>query len=714
MDSYQSVAQFLDEVADFARQVTNVYVKRTMRMGETGAVGMRGRILSATDLAGAFEDRFLTQEVLEYDTMQEESRRQMEIMKQKCRNSAAKKTIIPLVYLIYRFRCNEFETFLLFLLLAAECDEYFSKTYQILMGDQSALTPSFHMCLLLYTFDSRRQKEILAQERARERLLGLFVDFGKAGQRDSYTDITRPLHFHSDILDFCFDMNRENAKISHYAVMIWPWLAKDERLLAGQDVLKRLLLYVQNEKKEKKRICLCGSAGSGRHFMLRQFAMHTKKNILLVNMKHFDDERAFFEEKYEELKRECLVRDAVLAFEHISADRLNLIEDVCGQAWEFSDVIFFLADADQSDLRINPFRDQMLIVDLDNRKPEEKLSVWEYYLEQSGIFSKDLAQRMLSKFDFTPGRIEKSVRHAGMLMQWEGDTGTDERLLTKACYQLVGHQLSDKAVRIRTYDTWDDLILEDSQKDLLRAACDRIRYKHKVYYQWNFISKQSYGRGVSMLFYGPPGTGKTMTAGVIANELDMELYKVDLSTVMSKYIGESEKSLRVIFDEAKKSNSILFFDEADALFGKRTETKESNDKYANAETSYLLQKMEEYEGIVILATNYIQNFDEAYKRRVKYMIHFPFPDEKHRIALWKSIFPKDAPRGEIDYEYLAGNFELSGSYIKNIVTNAAFMAAAAGEDIQMKHIMVSLKREMEKYGKVLSSAELGEYYYLLV
>ncbi|MBS6397848.1 MAG: ATP-binding protein [Clostridiales bacterium] len=216
-----------------------------------------------------------------------------------------------------------------------------------------------------------------------------------------------------------------------------------------------------------------------------------------------------------------------------------------------------------------------------------------------------------------------------------------------------------------------------------------------------------------MIFYGPPGTGKTMGAQVIANELDLELYKVDMAGVMSKYVGESEKKLGNIFEQAKRSQSILFFDEADVLFGKRTDQKDSNDKYANASTAYLLQKIEEYEGIIILATNLLQNFDNAFLRRFKFIIEFPFTDQLRRLEIWQKVFPAGMPKEELDYEFLSAEFKFSGSQIKNVAVAAAFLAAGEQQAVNMKHVLTAVKRESAKTGKNLIAGDFGPYYYLM-
>ena len=248
-------------------------------------------------------------------------------------------------------------------------------------------------------------------------------------------------------------------------------------------------------------------------------------------------------------------------------------------------------------------------------------------------------------------------------------------------------------------------------KELLQAACDQVRLRHKVFDGWGFGRKMPYGKSVSMIFTGSPGTGKTMAAQIVAKELGMDIYRISLANVVSKYIGETEKNLNEIFDNAKQSHVILFFDEADALFSRRTEVKDSNDKYSNMEAAFLLQKIEEFSGVVILATNLVQNFDEAFKRRMRFIIDFPFPDADRRRELWKRAFPKKAPLGNIDFEFLVSHYELSGSNIRNIALHSAFPAASGTEEpIGMKHIMAALRNEYAKSGKAFTRVEAGEYY----
>jgi SpoVK/Ycf46/Vps4 family AAA+-type ATPase len=254
---------------------------------------------------------------------------------------------------------------------------------------------------------------------------------------------------------------------------------------------------------------------------------------------------------------------------------------------------------------------------------------------------------------------------------------------------------------------WDDLVLPPDTKAQLQEICQHAEYRPVVYGQWGFDRKLSLGKGLNVLFAGPPGTGKTMGAEVIAHELRLDLYRIDLSQIVSKYIGETEKNLDRIFTAAENSNAILFFDEADALFGKRSEVRDSHDRYANIEISYLLQKMEEYVGISILATNLRQNLDEAFVRRLQAIVEFPFPDEEYRRHIWESVFPKETPLGaDVRFDLLAHEVRLAGGNIKNIALAASFCAAANRGIVTLSHLVHAAGREHQKLARSWNPAEL--------
>jgi len=269
------------------------------------------------------------------------------------------------------------------------------------------------------------------------------------------------------------------------------------------------------------------------------------------------------------------------------------------------------------------------------------------------------------------------------------------------------------AARVELKYTFDDVILPARSVRQLRDVCRAIELRHIVHGQWGLARRMS-GSGVAVLFTGPSGTGKTMSASILARELGLEMFRIDLSAVVSKYIGETEKNLERIFTAAQSSSAVLFFDEADALFGKRSEVKDAHDRYANIETAYLLQRMESYDGIVILATNLGRNIDDAFARRMFDTIEFPLPNAADRLRIWNALLSVDVPvADDVDRTFLARRFELSGGNIRNIVVAAAFNAAANRASITMNDLIRATARELQKIGRLPSRDDFGEFYDLV-
>jgi SpoVK/Ycf46/Vps4 family AAA+-type ATPase len=337
--------------------------------------------------------------------------------------------------------------------------------------------------------------------------------------------------------------------------------------------------------------------------------------------------------------------------------------------------------------------------------PDESVrqAVWEQVLR--GIASKDrhsLAKELADQFRLTPKQINAATAWLTHQRVMAGEKAKVTRAeLYAACRKQSHHKLAEMAVKIEPRYEWADLVLPPDKLEQLREFCSQLVHRRRVFGDWGFARKLARGRGISAIFAGPSGTGKTMAAEVIAHELRLDLYKIDLSSVVNKYIGETEKNLSRIFHEAEGSNAILFFDEADALFGKRTKISDAHDRYANVETSYLLQRVEEYEGIVILATNLRDNMDEAFTRRIRFIVDFPFPDSTSRKIIWQTHFPRETPVSDnMDYDWLALHLQITGGMIKNIVLNAAFYAAVNDDAVDMPHVLRGARREFEKTGKV--------------
>ncbi len=297
----------------------------------------------------------------------------------------------------------------------------------------------------------------------------------------------------------------------------------------------------------------------------------------------------------------------------------------------------------------------------------------------------------------------ETIASLGASAQAGGVSAAPDRLWN-ACRSISRPRLEDLAEHIAPMTSWDDLILPAMQKDTLRQLADQARFRMTVYEQWGFAARGRRGLGISALFSGMSGTGKTLAAEVLAVELRLDLFRIDLSAVVSKYIGESEKNLRQVFDAAEEGGVLLLFDEADALFGKRAEVKDSHDRYANIEVSYLLQRMENFQGLAVLTTNLKSSLDKAFQRRLRFTVDFPFPGPVEREAIWRRAFPAQAPNAGLDYPRLA-QLNMTGGSIRNIALNAAFLAAGASQPISMEHVLRASRQEAVKAERPLAEAE---------
>ena len=343
---------------------------------------------------------------------------------------------------------------------------------------------------------------------------------------------------------------------------------------------------------------------------------------------------------------------------------------------------------------------------LEVRRPtaEEQRGAWNAVLgSKSSEMNGDL-DKLVSQFSIGVGGIYAAGQQALEGWTTEKDS-TLNKQVWKSCRLQGRYRLDGLAQRIEPKAQWTDLVLPDAQTEILHDICAQVRHRSMVYDQWGFADKGSRGLGLSALFAGPSGTGKTMAAEVLARELELDLYRIDLSQVVDKYIGETEKNLRRLFDAAEMSGAILLFDEADALFGKRSEVKDSHDRFANIEVSYLLQRMENYQGLAILTTNLKDTIDSAFFRRIRFIVRFPFPNADQRTEIWRRIFPLDTPTEYVDPKRLA-QLNIAGGNIRNIAMNAAFLAADANEPVAASHILRAARCEYMKIEKTLTESEL--------
>jgi hypothetical protein len=350
---------------------------------------------------------------------------------------------------------------------------------------------------------------------------------------------------------------------------------------------------------------------------------------------------------------------------------------------------------------------------------EERELIWERSLTAHGLTLTSDQTRMLSqRYRLTGHQIETAAAVAAA-MEPEAEVSDDEgsgwspelafRRVVAATRAQTGQKMGTLAARRKPSARWDDLVLPEDSLRQLRELCRRVELRDSVLSSWGRRHRTGSARCVHALFAGSSGTGKTMAAEIIADELGLDLFRISVPNTVSKFIGETEKNLDRIFDAAEDSNAILFFDEADAILGKRSEVRDSHDRYANLEISYLLQRMEEFDGVSILASNLRANIDDAFTRRLSFVIHFPFPDAAHRRLIWEGAWPDEARRPrDLDFDRLAAAFKLSGGSISNIALAASFLAAEADQDVEVDHVVTALRREYQKLGKPASEAELHD------
>jgi hypothetical protein len=344
------------------------------------------------------------------------------------------------------------------------------------------------------------------------------------------------------------------------------------------------------------------------------------------------------------------------------------------------------------------------LVRIDVQRPSigERRALWERALGPAVQQVNGVLENVLNHFDLGTGGFLSVC--ADMLSRPETDGPLGDRLWD-SCRVQARARLDALAQRIEPAATWEDIVLPELQLRALREIALHVRHRSQVYHSWGFAARTSRGLGISALFAGPSGTGKTMAAEVLANELRLDLFRIDLSQVVSKYIGETEKNLRRVFNAAEESGAILLFDEADALFGKRSEVKDSHDRYANIEVSYLLQRMELYHGLAVLTTNLSKALDTAFLRRLRFVVQFPFPEIAQRAEIWRRIFPASTPTENLDISKLA-RLNVAGGNIRNIALSAAFLAAGAREPVRMNHLLRAAQNEYQKIEKPLTDNEI--------
>lgn len=518
-----------------------------------------------------------------------------------------------------------------------------------------------------------------------------------------YESVLTPTHSHCDVQELTLD---ETCKCYLQNIVTRYREVQSKHENGTEDNFPQFLCLIE------------GAHGVGKKQAAAAVCQALGLSLLVADLPLLAKQNRCTQKILRDLTREAILNNAVLLFTGIEFFYKNDEQSVLSlyaidkTIAEIPGLVFMSScksSASESGRKKPLIRVSLPIQNYDLRK-----TIWQSALAQASIkVESGVIEELANQFQFTRGQIEDAVKQLSYLKLVENNstTETSRELVYRACRDQNSSQLGELAKKLTPVYTWDDIIISAERLAQLKEICDQARLHHAVMETWGFGKKLQRGQGLSVLYSGPSGTGKSMAAEIIASDLGLDLYQVDLSGIVSKYIGETEKNISHVFDEAQQSNSILFFDEADALFGKRTEVKDSHDRYANIEINYLLQRIEEYSGIVILATNMRGHLDDAFTRRLRISIDFPFPDSQQRQQIWQKVFPPKAPLSDdIDLKFLADRFKLSGGNIKNAALIGAFAAAKDKQKIAMKHIIFGIKREFQKIGKICTKSDFGKYY----
>jgi hypothetical protein len=592
----------------------------------------------------------------------------------------------PLDYLVKVFALTHFERDLLMLCAAVELDSDFESLCEAAHGKSDRTFPTFGLALAVLP---EAHWSALSPERPLRRWELIEADRG-AGVASS------PLRIDERILNFIVGVSHSDARLAGIAEPI-PWQVK---LSASHETIARRItnVWAEGDSQSSPVVQLCGFEQGIKRAIVRRAAELFGCSILLVPVRALPSAPAELERTIRLIERECYLLPACALLECDGCER----DDP-----EQEHVVSRFAETVRASLAVSGLRRRQAmlrpLVSVDVGKPDvaAQRDAWIGMLGGGADFISDLT----AQFSLHTHDIHNIVEGAKADAGATGDIGRLRDAIWNGCRTFARPKMEDFAQRISAAPAWEDLVLGEPQRSTLREMAMHVRHRSTVYQRWGFGREDARGLGVSALFAGASGTGKTMAAEVLARELRLDLYRIDLSSTISKYIGETEKNLRRIFDAAEESGSILLFDEADALFGRRSEVKDSHDRYANIEVSYLLQRVESFRGLAILTSNLPEALDSAFLRRIRFIVHFPFPDAAQRAEIWRRMFPENTPTEGLDFNKLA-RLNVAGGNIRNIALQAAFNAAEASEPVRFQHLLRAARAEYRKLERPLPEKEI--------
>jgi AAA+ superfamily predicted ATPase len=631
---------------------------------------------------------------------------------------------LALPHLARKFGLSPVELWVLVLALAPEVDLGYEKIFAYLQDDFNRRRPTVDLALRLFCANTA-ERVVLRRLFAAPAPLSRYGLLRPLDRMDGPVP-SRPLVADDLTAAFVLQTGAMSAEFASSPRLVvtprrldelrWPAAVK-ERLLT------LIRAYTGSRSVSAQRL-IChfhGPAGTGRKTLARTLCSEAGVPLLVANLSDVLHRSSGFEEGVRDLFRQAILLHAAVYLEYVECligedealerNRRALRHSIDELSW-----LTFLSTArpwSPGDLFSGH---TFFSIHLPAPVLASREELWTQLAAQSNLRIKGVNwSELATRFRLTPGGMDAALAGArDIALLREPDAAITMVDLIEGCYAQSNQRLSGLARKLQHGRNWSDLTLPPNTRAQLEEMCAQVRHRRLVYEEWGFARIASLGKGLCALFYGPSGAGKTMAVEVIARALQLEVYKIDLSLVVSKYIGETEKNLSRIFDEAETSNAILFFDEADALFGKRSEVKDAHDRYANIEINYLLQRIEEFEGLVILASNLRKNIDDGFFRRMHVAVEFPLPDANHRYRIWRQHIPATAQiSADVDFDFLAERVPLAGGNIRNIVLNAAFLAAEHRGEIRMEHLIRATRREYEKIGRICADVEFGPYQAML-
>ena len=594
--------------------------------------------------------------------------------------------------------------------LAPEIDLRYERLYAFLQDDATRKHPTVDLILNLLCSSAteriqRRDHFKASAPLLRNGIVHLIADPG-ASQASL---LAQSVKLDERITQFLLDQRDFDSRLLGFCTCLRSETPLEESPLSSN--IKAALSDLKENLHQEGTRWIVHLRGGGRAEMRQAaglLAAHSGRDLLAADLSLCTTSGVSAGETIMLVRREAKLQGSVLYLENIESVDQGLLAQALGVSPES-----LIMGSRKRESLLTADTGTVIALDFEAPDTADRRDWWERTLRRGQVYlDGNTLDILATRFPLTGEQIERAASEgcAQARARTKARSSISEEVLSPAEWFAAARaqcepDLASLARKVPSKQTWSDLVLPTGTIEQLQEFCARVARSEQVLGAWGFGRKLTQGKGASALFAGPSGTGKSLAAEIMANELHLDLYRIDLANVVSKYIGEAEKSLDRIFTAAEGSNAILFFDEADALFGKRSEIRDSHDRYANIETSYLLQKMESYQGATILATNLSQNMDDAFLRRLAFSIRFPFPDEAARLRIWHAIWPAETPLADdLDFQYLAVRFKLSGGNIKNVALAAAFLAADEGDGpVNMTHLLRAVEREYQKVGKSMTA-----------